>query len=166
MNLLLSQFIQEATSGMVSHTLLPTTLFLRFSISFMKMATQGCHCLVRTTQSLILYVNLSSPGWKNFWRDWNWKAVCWASYKADGEIEGSLWDEEIFTCETALGLPNIRFWYSCKFFGLRACDEHRNLEVSQYEIGVDEIGTYLRFKGWFSKNYQGGLKPRRVTPKD
>ena len=82
------------------------------------------------------------------------------------EMEEILWDKEIFTPETGIGLRNITFWYNYKLFGLQACDEHRNLEVSQYEIGEDEIGTYLRFKGRSSKNYQGGLQHRRVIPKD
>lgn len=44
-----------------------------------------------------------------------------------------------------VGLLSITFWSN---YGLRACDEHCNLEVSHYEIGEDERGTYmyLRFK--------------------
>lgn len=51
-------------------------------------------------------------------------------------------------------------------FGLRAADEHRELEVSQFSIGSDENGKYLRFLGRTCKNWQGGLHQRKIEPKD
>ena len=45
------------------------------------------------------------------------------------EMEATLWDSR----ETSKGLLNVVFWYSCKLFGLRAADEHKDLKVSQMQ---------------------------------
>ena len=45
-------------------------------------------------------------------------------------------------------------------------NEHVNLMVEQYEVGVDETGEFLKFHGRVSKNVQGGLKQRKVDVKD
>ena len=42
----------------------------------------------------------------------------------------------------------------------------RNLEVSQFTIGTDANGKYLRFFGRNCKNLQGGLMERKIEPKD
>lgn len=44
-------------------------------------------------------------------------------------------------------------------------DEHRELEVSQFDIGSDTVGKYVRFHGRISKNTQGGLDRRKLEPK-
>ena len=77
-----------------------------------------------------------------------------------------LWGKKVFNLDTAEGLTNVVFWYSCKMFGLRAADEHRKLEVSQFSIGTDSNGKYLRFLGRSCKNFQGGLTQRKLEPKD
>jgi len=82
------------------------------------------------------------------------------------EQEHSLWEQGIFSIETAQGLLNAVFWYNCKCFGLRGGDEHRNLEVDQYSLDHDEHGRYLRFVGRSTKNYQGGLQHRKLHNKD
>ncbi len=84
------------------------------------------------------------------------------------EMEDELctWTKEIFTSKTGKGLVNIVYWYSCKMFGLRAADEHRSLEAEQFTIGSDHLGKYLHFNGRSCKNWQGGLKHRRVEAKD
>lgn len=93
------------------------------------------------------------------------KPVSRAFYRWDGGDSAE--KEKLFNRETGIGLWNSTFYCNCKFYGLWASDEHQNLEIGQYEIGEDEIGTHLRFKGRSSeKNYQEGLQHRRVTPKD
>jgi hypothetical protein len=82
------------------------------------------------------------------------------------EMEDELWKKEIFTTKTGKGLINIIYWYACKMFGLRATDEHRSLQKEQFTIGSDHLGKYLRFSGRSCKNWQGGLKHRRVDAKD
>ena len=81
-------------------------------------------------------------------------------------MENTLWEKGIFSLETSRGLLNVVFWYACKLFGLRAADEHKNLEVHQFIIGDDETGHYLRFVGKSCKNWQGGLNQRKVEAKD
>jgi hypothetical protein len=50
--------------------------------------------------------------------------------------------------ETSTGLSNCVFFYNCKLFAFRACDEHRNLDASQFEIGTDPANglKYVEFK--------------------
>ena len=47
------------------------------------------------------------------------------------------------------------FRYSCKIFGLRVSNDHRELEVSQFSIGTDENGKFIFF-GRVCKNWQEG----------
>ena len=82
------------------------------------------------------------------------------------EMENKLWQKKIFSRETGEALTNIVFWYSSKMFGLRAADEHRELEVSQFSIATDENGKFIRFLGRTCKNWQGGLHQRNIKPKD
>ncbi len=82
------------------------------------------------------------------------------------EMEDELWRKEIFTRKTVKGFINVVYWYSCKMFGLRAADEHRSLVAQQFAIETDHLGKYLHFKGRLWKNWQGGLKHRRVDAKD
>ena len=82
------------------------------------------------------------------------------------QMEQVLWDKNIFNRQTGEGLTNAVFWYSSKMFGLRAADEHRQLEVSRFTIGTDQTGKYLRFLGRSCKNWQGGLHQRKFDPKD
>ena len=56
------------------------------------------------------------------------------------------------------GLTNVVFWYSSNMFGLRAADEHRNLEIGQFTIGTDANGKYLHFT---ERNFQGSLMQRK-----
>jgi hypothetical protein len=70
--------------------------------------------------------------------------------------------------ETSTGLSNCVFFYNCKLFAFRVCDEHRHLDASQFAIGTDpEIGLkYVEFMGRASKNVQGGLKHKKVETKN
>ena len=40
-------------------------------------------------------------------------------------------------------------------FGLRGVDEHRNLSVDQFELGKDQTGSFILFKGRANKTYKG-----------
>lgn len=75
-------------------------------------------------------------------------------------------EQGIFSRKTGEGLTNVVFWYSSKMFGLRATEEHRQLDVSQFTIGTDQTGKYLRFLGRGCKNWQGGLHQQKIDPKD
>jgi hypothetical protein len=63
------------------------------------------------------------------------------------EMEESLWDKNIFTRKTGIGLLYIVYFYNCKFFGLRAGDEHRSLCVDQFSFGESDGCQYLQFTG-------------------
>lgn len=67
--------------------------------------------------------------------------------------------------ETSTELSNCVFFYNCRLFGFRACDEHRNLDASQFAIGPETDLKYVEFMGRASKNVQGGLKHPNVETK-
>ena len=83
------------------------------------------------------------------------------------DMEATLWEKGVFSRNSAQGLLNIVYFYNCKVFGLRAGDEHRNLNVEQFRFGVsnDDGSEYLEFVGRSCKTYQGGLKHRKLLPK-
>ena len=81
------------------------------------------------------------------------------------EMESQLWEKGIFSRESGNGLLNIVYFYNCKFFGLRAGDEHRQLKVEQFSFGTSDGTEYVQFTGSTSKTYSGGLKHRRLSPK-
>ncbi|XP_062598901.1 uncharacterized protein LOC134260347, partial [Saccostrea cucullata] len=80
--------------------------------------------------------------------------------------EEKIWTNGVFGSHSSQALQYTVFFYNCKIFGLRAFDEHRNLECSQFEIGQDEQGKFIRFTGRSSKTYKGGLKHLQLTNKD
>ena len=82
------------------------------------------------------------------------------------EMEHLLWQNNTFGRLTGESLTNTVFWYSCKMFALRAADEHRKLDVSQFTIGTDINGKFLRFTGRTCMNWQGGLHHLKLTAKD
>ena len=82
------------------------------------------------------------------------------------EMEHLLWQNNTLGRLTGESLTNTVFWYSCKMFSLRAADEHRKLDVSQFTIGTDINGKFLRFTGRTCKNWQGGLHHLKLTAKD
>ena len=56
--------------------------------------------------------------------------------------ENQLWESEVISLYTSAGLQNGVFLYSCKLFGLRAHNEHRNLSAEQFTVTIDdEINT-------------------------
>ncbi|XP_045167184.2 uncharacterized protein KIAA1958 homolog [Mercenaria mercenaria] len=81
------------------------------------------------------------------------------------EDEKILWSKGVFGNSSSVALQHTMYFYNCKFFGLRALDEHRTLNCNQFAIGSDENGRYIEFKGTNSKTYNGGLKHRRIEPK-
>lgn len=82
------------------------------------------------------------------------------------EDEEKIWTSGVFGLHSSQALQYTVFFYNCKIFGLRAFDEHRNLECSQFEIGQDEQGKFIRFTGRSCKTYKGGLKHLQLSNKD
>ncbi|CAC5417134.1 unnamed protein product [Mytilus coruscus] len=82
------------------------------------------------------------------------------------EQEESMWRENVFGKESAEMLQRTMFFYSAKLFGLRACDEHHDLQCSQFVVG-DENGTpFVQFIGRQSKTFKGGLGHMNITNKN
>ena len=83
------------------------------------------------------------------------------------EHEELLWEKEVFTDSSSQGLQNAIYFYTSKIFGLRAADEHSQLDVNQFHFGFDAQGEYVQYKGKVCKNNQGGLATTgRVQFKD
>lgn len=80
--------------------------------------------------------------------------------------EEKLWAKNVFGDTDSTTLQYTVFFYNCKLFGLRGRDEHRNLDHSQFEVGVDANGRYVRFYGRNNKTFQGGLGDLRLENKD
>ena len=73
------------------------------------------------------------------------------------ETENILWEKGLLGNGSSKAILNTMFFYNSKLFGLRGVDEHRNLSVDQFELGlgVDQNGCYLLFIGRASKTYKG-----------
>lgn len=82
------------------------------------------------------------------------------------EHEEKLWETGTFGDHSAESLQYTVYYYSCKIFGLRAYDEHRALECSQFTVGKEGGRKYVRFVGRSSKTYKGGLAQKEVKTKD
>ncbi|CAC5371222.1 unnamed protein product [Mytilus coruscus] len=81
-------------------------------------------------------------------------------------------DEELFRVNGVFGkssattLQYTVFYYTCKLFGLRGRDEHRNLDCDQFEIDIDSTGKFIRFIGRNNKTFKGGLRHMQLANKD
>ena len=83
------------------------------------------------------------------------------------EHEEKLWETGVFGDHSAESLQYTVYYYSCKIFGLRSCDEHRSLECTQFTVGKDDGDKkYIRFVGRSNKTYKGGLAQVQLKPKD
>lgn len=82
------------------------------------------------------------------------------------EDENKLWDLGIFGDRDAKTLQLTVFFYACKLFGLRGRDEHRSLQASQFHVGNDSRGKFIRFVGRNTKTFKGGLGQMTLTNKD
>ena len=78
------------------------------------------------------------------------------------EQERALWKKNILSMNTALGLSRVVYFYNCKVFGIRARDEHRNLQLEQYSFGNDGAGKYVMFKEYDRKYVSGGFNQQKV----
>lgn len=74
------------------------------------------------------------------------------------EQEDILWEKEVLGSSSAKSLQNTGFFYACKVFGLRGCDEHRERMCEQFILNSDDQGKFIQFVGRQSKTYQGGLR--------
>jgi hypothetical protein len=81
--------------------------------------------------------------------------------------EETLWNTGQLGGSCAQSLLNTVFYYNCKLFGLRGMDEHRNLTCEQYTFGETNDGLrYIHYHGKNAKNLSGGLKQRKLEPKN
>ena len=71
------------------------------------------------------------------------------------ETESKLWEKGLLGNNSAKSLLNTVFFYNCKFFGLRAVDEHRQLNVDQVHLSSDQDGVFIQFTGRANKTYKG-----------
>ena len=79
--------------------------------------------------------------------------------------EQQLWNSGVINTESVIGLSYGVFLYNCKLFGMRAGDEHRGLDVQQYEFLKDPVSgrETLRFHHRLCKNMQGSLSMTRTV---
>ena len=75
--------------------------------------------------------------------------------KQDEEI---CWQKRLFGSDCAESLLHTIYFYNCKLFHLRGCDEHRRITIHDISIGEDSNGKYVDFIGNTSKNSQGGMR--------
>lgn len=78
------------------------------------------------------------------------------------EQEDILWEKEA----VPLSPYKTLFFYACKVFGLRGCDEHRELMCEQFILNSDYQGKFIQFVGRKSKTYQGGLRQMQLSNKN
>ena len=84
------------------------------------------------------------------------------------EEEEALWSKCILGSDTPVKLADTLLYMLGLHFALRAGNEHRNLRFvnSQLSLNTDKQGNrFLRYIEDTSKNMQGGLRHRKVTPK-
>ncbi|XP_062602127.1 zinc finger MYM-type protein 2-like [Saccostrea cucullata] len=82
------------------------------------------------------------------------------------EQEDILWEKGVLGQNSAISLQNTVFFYACKVFGLRGCDEHRQLMCEQFKLGSDAQGQFIQFVGRQNKTYQGGLRQMQLSNKN
>ena len=82
----------------------------------------------------------------------------------DDEVK--LWELGVFGRENGEQLQHTMFFYACKLFGLRGCDEHHDLMCEQFKIGMDNNGRFIHFIGRATKTYKGGLGQLNVHSKN
>ncbi|CAG2201850.1 unnamed protein product [Mytilus edulis] len=70
------------------------------------------------------------------------------------EIESTLWEKGLLGSTSSKAIMRTMFFYNSKPFGLRGVDEHRNLSVDQFELGKDQTGSFILFKGRANKTYK------------
>lgn len=82
------------------------------------------------------------------------------------EQEDILWEKEVLGSNSAKSLQNTVFFYACKVFGLRGCDQHRELMCKQFILNSDDQGKFIQFVGRQSKTYQGGPRQMQLSNKN
>lgn len=82
--------------------------------------------------------------------------------------EENLWNKGALGADNPKQLVNTMVYLIGARFALRGGQEHRELrfgETSQLKLGENEHGRFLKFTEDYSKANQGGLKHRKVSPK-
>ena len=85
------------------------------------------------------------------------------------EEEDLLWEKGILGEHSPQALLNSVFFYNGICFALRSGEEHRRLRFKESQIQVVEKPgerAYLAYTEDSSKNHQGGLKGRKLKPKE
>ena len=83
--------------------------------------------------------------------------------------ENQLWKLKLLGGYNARVLVNTMVYLNGKHFSLRSGSEHRSLRYKASQITLCEPAgkrAYLRYKEDISKTCQGGLKHRKITPKE
>lgn len=83
------------------------------------------------------------------------------------EEENLLWEKKLLGDSDAYTLLNTLVFLIGKFFSLRGGKEHRALCIGQMDIqeAVGDKAGKIRYTSYSEKNYQGGIKHRRLQPK-
>ena len=82
-------------------------------------------------------------------------------------IENSLWESNILGCGNPDTLLRTTFYLIGLNFDMRARDEHRKLSVGSFSFHTDAEGReYLLYSEGVSKTNQGGLKHRKLCPRN
>lgn len=69
------------------------------------------------------------------------------------------WEKRIFGSDSAECLLYTVYFYNCKLFHLRGCDEHRRITLDDIKVSQDNMGRkYVDFNGKTAKNNQGDLR--------
>lgn len=81
--------------------------------------------------------------------------------------ENLLWEKKLLGDSDAYTLLNTLVFLVGKFFSLRGGKEHRALCIGQMDIqeAVGDKAGKIRYTSYSEKNYQGGIKHRRLQPK-
>ena len=116
-----------------------------------------CFFLMRTAQPMTTNKNQLDAHMKELAKDGD---------PISQQMECKLWDSGVFSKETSVGLLNIVYFYNCNLLGLRAGVEGRSLCVNQFCFGVSNGYKYVQFNGHTSKTDHGGLKHKKLVPKE
>ena len=79
--------------------------------------------------------------------------------------ETVLWEKGKFGIHSSESLITALYYYNSKLFGLRSRDEHRNLEIKDFQMGQDFTGKFIIYSGRVTKTFKGGITDKKIDPK-
>ena len=77
-----------------------------------------------------------------------------------------MWNKGVINMETAQGLLNGVYFYNSKIFGLRALDEHVEMDRSQITVVPGGNRRGVHFAGRLYKNNRGCLRMMKIPLKN